>query len=488
MSQKPNILLIHADQHRFDCLGAYGNKEIKTPHLDAIAAEGVVFENSFCPYPICTPSRYSLLSGLYVHEHRGISNSSTLSPDTPTLPRCLRENGYATTAVGKMHFTPTYLDVGFDKMFLAEQAGPGRYDDDYHRWLRDEDTFDRLDLIDQVQEYRDQAPDDYWQQYGSMRSDLDEKHHSTTWIAEQAMCSIQEWGDESNFLMVGFIKPHHPNDPPEPWDTMYNPEELSLLPGWTDDFIHGDDGKGFFDFNGLTAEECKRVMALYYASVSQIDHHVGRMVSLLKEKGLYDNTIIIYTSDHGDYMGYHHRILKGSRMYETVMRVPLIIKFAADHKLPERDQRLINNIDLAPTLLSAAGITVPDSMSGGNVLDQSHDPQFVLGHFHDEYMSRSQTRKLLVHGSAKPLFFDLENDPNELENRYDDPAYQDEISELQAQLKDWPTFDNPVPNHIDHDAPKCQAANVPDGDTGLEEYFRKKIAGQNGQPILDGSP
>ena len=149
MPNPPNILIIHADQHRYDCLGAYGNVEIRTPNLDALARDGVVYENSFCPFPICTPSRYSLLSGLYVHQHLGWTNHSTLPTGLATFPRVLREGGYRTAAVGKMHFTPTYLDVGFAQMALAEQDGPGRYDDDYHRWLQAVGLCDRLDLTDE---------------------------------------------------------------------------------------------------------------------------------------------------------------------------------------------------------------------------------------------------------------------------------------------------------------------------------------------------
>ncbi|HUT18297.1 MAG TPA: sulfatase-like hydrolase/transferase, partial [Anaerolineae bacterium] len=138
MSARPSILIIHADQHRFDCLGTYGNPDVQTPNIDALAADAVRYVNAFCPFPVCTPSRYSLLSGLYVHQHLGWNNHCTLPHGIATFPGILRESGYRTAAVGKMHFTPAYLDVGFDRMQLAEQDGPGRYDDDYHRWLREE--------------------------------------------------------------------------------------------------------------------------------------------------------------------------------------------------------------------------------------------------------------------------------------------------------------------------------------------------------------
>jgi arylsulfatase A-like enzyme len=148
--QGPNILVIHVDQRRTDGLGAYGNADTKTPNIDRLAADGIRYTNSFCPLPVCTPSRYSLLCGQYVHEHHGWTNRSALAPDIMTFPRILRKAGYRTKAVGKMHFTPTYLDVGFDELLLAERDGPGRWDDDCHRYLMHHVLVDRNDLEDQL--------------------------------------------------------------------------------------------------------------------------------------------------------------------------------------------------------------------------------------------------------------------------------------------------------------------------------------------------
>ena len=161
-SGRPNVLVLHVDQLRIDCLGVYGNPDVKTPHIDRLASDGVRYTNSLCAFPVCTPSRYSLLSGRYVHEHAGWDNRSTLSPEIATFPRTLRAAGYRTKAVGKMHFTPTYLDVGFDELLLAEQDGPGRWDDDYHRYLMRLGLVDRNDLEDQLGEYRRDAPQEYW--------------------------------------------------------------------------------------------------------------------------------------------------------------------------------------------------------------------------------------------------------------------------------------------------------------------------------------
>src|ERR1051325_6626764 len=163
-----HILILHADEHRIDCLGAYGNKEIRTPHIDSLAADGVRFNNSFCSFPVCTPSRYSLLSGLPVHEHQGWNNHCTLPPGTPTFASVLRHAGYLTKAVGKMHFTPTYLDVGFAEMQLAEQDGPGRWNHDYHRYLRRSGLVDATALEAQRLESRRGARQIYWNSFGAL--------------------------------------------------------------------------------------------------------------------------------------------------------------------------------------------------------------------------------------------------------------------------------------------------------------------------------
>ncbi|MDF1514628.1 MAG: sulfatase-like hydrolase/transferase, partial [Anaerolineae bacterium] len=366
LDNRPNILIIHADQHRFDCLGAYGNSDIQTPNIDQLAQDGIKFDNSFCSFPVCTPSRYSFLSGQYVRQHAGWTNHSTLAPGIPTFPKILRDAGYVTAAVGKMHFTPTYLDVGFQHMQLAEQDGPGRYDDDYHRWLMAQDLCDHVDLMDQVREYRNQATPAYWDTMGAMQSDLDEAHHSTTWIADRAQEQLDTWGAGGNLMMVGFIKPHHPFDPPEPWTNQYNADELSILPGWLADPLQRDIAysKGYFPHADLTEAKLKRVMAHYYATISQIDFHVGRMISKLKKRGLYKNSLILYTSDHGDYMGYHHLLLKGNYMYDPLIKVPLIIKLPGQERAGQSTSSLVSNLDIAPTLLSIAGCDIPNTMRG----------------------------------------------------------------------------------------------------------------------------
>ena len=488
-----------------DCLGAYGNSDIKTPHIDSLASDGVRYDNSFCAFPVCTPSRYSFLCGQYVHEHRGWTNRSTLAPDIETFPKILRATGYRTKAVGKMHFTPTYLDVGFDELVLAEQDGPGRWDDDYHRYLMHHGLVDRNDLEDQlVDEYRPHAPKEYWDTFGALVSNLPEEHHSTTWIAEQAVQTLRDWDDKGGqLLMMGFIKPHHPFDPPSPWHKTYAPEKLSILPGWTRQCLDYDFqySRGYFPNDKLTEPMLRLVMAYYYATISQIDYHIGRLIELLKKKGLYRDMLIVYTADHGDFMGFHHMLLKGNYMYDPLVNVPLIIKWPGNDPSKTVSQRMVNNIDLAPTLCLAAGCT-PASKMHGKVIqtkDDGHDLIFAESSGGQQVMARSRTHKLILaaprNGSTgspsrtesrdKNLFFDLSKDPLEMNNLYNSPEYRDEVKRMTEALSEWRCKDPKPQAYQDRYLPQINQPNVPPRDLSHREsiikYYQEKMFALQGR-------
>ncbi len=486
-ADRPNVLILHADQHRWDCLGCTGNADVQTPNVDRLAADGARYENSFCPLPICTPSRYSLLTGLYVRQHLGWTNHCTIPPALPTWPKALREAGYATAAVGKMHFTPTYLDVGFDRMLLAEQDGPGRFDDDYHRYLRDRGLVDRIDLMDQRQEYRRNAPAEYWPTFGAAESDLPEEHHSTTWIGDRAAEVMDGWSAGGHCLMVGFIKPHHPFDPPAPWSRMYDPGELTLLPGWAERTAEEDIAfhTGYFPNAELTEPTIRRIMAMYYATISQIDHQVGRLLRLLDERGLYDNTLIVYTSDHGDYMGFRHQVLKGGVMYDPLVKVPLVVKHPHAGAAGGRpaapppgtaSDALVSNLDVGTTILAACGIEAPETMTG---LDLAANPGgreaiFCEGWAGRQNMVRTRDRKLLLFRQGRhDRFYDLAADPLEGENLIADPARADEIDALRERLFQWALRDALPPRYLDCNAPHAPGENA----LGPDLSHREDLAG-----------
>ncbi len=489
---RPNVLVVYTDQHRHDCLGCCGNPDLLTPSIDRLAADGVRFSHAFTSYPVCTPARYSLVSGLPVHLHGGFNNHSTPRPGTPFFPQLMAAEGYSTAAVGKMHYTPTYLDVGLRKMLLSEQDGPGRWDDDYHRYLRERDLVDRLDLEDQRREYRSEAPREYWESFGARESDLAEEHHSTTWIGDRAAEILEDWTDGGNLLMAGFVKPHHPFDPPAPWSRMYDPAKLRILPGWTEAPLERDAAAhpGYFPNASLTEEALRAAAAGYYATISQIDHQVGRMIGLLERRGLLEHTIVIFTADHGEYLGFHHMLLKGGYLYDPLMRVPLIVRWPGGARAGTVDNRLASCMDLAPTILGQAGIRPPQEMTGLDLADPAVGREFVCaerlagrradGTTGCQLMVRSRTRKLIrTEPREESLFFDLERDPFEIENLFGRAEHAADVREFEAAAERWLGPDPDLTLHLDERAPRIDAPNVPGLDDGhreeIAEYFRRAV-------------
>lgn len=437
---RPNIILIMADELRWDCLGYAGNPDVRTPNLDALAGHAVNFTQAICQQPLCVPSRMTVLTGLRPSEHGVRTNETPLPEGAPTFPRLLRDVGYHTAAIGKMHFVPPRADHGFDLMRLAEQDGPGRREDDYHAWLADLGKEDRIDHWDQVD--RAAAPKTYWLSFGAMCSNLPEPLYSSTWIGDQAVRFLSDTAREPFFLSVGFIKPHHPFDPPAPWDRLYDPRTLRLPDGFAlpvpeDDARH----KAFFDMRQMTEARFRRVLAHYYATISHIDAQVGRILATLTARGLTNN-VIVFTADHGDYMGQHGLILKsGARPYDALLRVPLLIAGLSGQRRGVAEPAPVELTDLAPTLLETAEAGALPNCSGCSLVPHLFHEGLPLReaaraeHGGDMRIVRTASEKLIE--SADPAmraYYDLSADPHEFVNRYDDSACAENRDRLRALL------------------------------------------------------
>lgn len=435
---RPNIILILSDQHRWDCTGFNGNPDVQTPNLDALAAHGLNLPQTICQYPLCVPSRITLMTGQHPGTHGVRDNRDVLSTDWPTLPRLLQEGGYKTAAIGKMHFTPAHADYGFDHMVLAEQDGPGREEDQYHTWLAEEGVHDDVDWWDQVR--RDEAPQEYWDSFGAMPSNLSEQHHSTTWIGNQAVRYIQN-ARAPFFLWVGFIKPHHPFDPPPEWADRYDPDALRLPRDWRSPMPEQDARyDGHFAWKDMTEAQFRKALAYYYATISQMDHQIGRILATLNSRG-HTNNVVVYSSDHGDYMGQHGLMLKGkAQLYDAVLRVPLVIAGVAGQRRGETDPALVQLTDIAPSLLEAVGLGPSPSMEGTSLLPQLRRRGQMLRNA--AYSERGELRvargfryKLVESPDGEfNALFDLQRDPGEWKNLYGNPQYQAVQAELAAGL------------------------------------------------------
>ena len=212
------------------------------------------------------------------------------------------------------------------------------------------------------------------------------------------------------------------------------------------------------------------------------------MTELLKQKGIYDNTLIIYTADHGDFMGFHHMLLKGNYMYDPVVKVPLIVKWPGNRYAGTVSQRMVNNIDIAPTICREAGCSPGGRMHRHALQDQNsgHDLIFAEARAGQQVMARSRNRKLIL---APPghenLFFDLDKDPQEMNNLYDSPRYRDDISTLKAALSAWRSKEARPRAYLDHNAPRISQPNVPPHDLSHREaiirYYREKMLALQGR-------
>lgn len=456
---KNNVLVIFVDELRADALSVYGNKQVLTPNLDLLALDSVVYSNHFCSCPICTPSRFSMLSGLYATEHAVWTNKGTLRETIDTYPKIMRRNGYRTVAVGKMHSSPTYLDVGFDRMLLSEQDGDGRFEDDYHEFLYEHGRIDTADIIDQRAEYREKAGNGYYASFGSQISNLEEPYHSTSWITANAVQELERWTDGGNLLFASYIKPHHPFDPIERFVNIYDKQKIEILPGYTPEVPEFDYlyDQGYFDNATLSEETLRKMTLYYYANISHIDDGIGQMVQVLKQKGLYDDTLIVFTSDHGDYMGFHHMALKQNHMYDPLMKIPLIMKLPGQREL-SYVMEFSDNTQLAHAILSKIGLE--DGMKMNHTaLDAKREYLYGMykhrfdGIEENAYMVRSDRYKLLVAGDIENYqLYDLFVDPYELKDISRKRGYSSIVNKLFSYLLNQLCFVKPSINYYDADA------------------------------------
>ncbi|WP_040420489.1 sulfatase [Actinopolymorpha alba] len=455
--QRPNVLLICTDQQRFSALGAYGNDEIETPNLDRLAAQGVLFENCYVQNPVCAPSRASLMTGRYVHSHGLWANGVGLPSSERLFSRDLADAGYDCGLVGKFHLSACFggrlekrHDDGFRVFRWAHDPYPGSSENEYHRWLRAV----RPDLLDGEVDY-DSLPTEV---------------HYSRWIGDQTIDFLtrSRQRDKPFFFVANFFDPHHGFGAPEEYLKRYQAERLSRpvttageltgKPPIQTEASHESYAGKARGYTSYSAEELQDVKAAYYAMVSLVDDEVGRILDALDRQGLAENTLVIFTSDHGEMLGDHQLMLKGPMMYEQAVRVPLLLRWPggglpAGRRCPE----LVQWIDVAATILAATGLSPQPRAQGESLLPLALGEGSGRGWALSEYrnsgqpydsavhltMVRRDRWKLVVqHGSPATArdrtgeLYDLATDPDELRNLWDDPAHRDIRTDLQEFLLD----------------------------------------------------
>ncbi len=463
--QRPNILFIMTDQHRYDCLGANGNPLIKTPHLDQLAARSANFQSTFVQAPVCVPSRATWFTGRYPHSHKNRVNYTPLKRDEVLMPRILRDAGYATATVGKLHLYPPTPEearrVGFDYVQLHD-AVPGRDEfSDYVKWRRANDP--RSDT-----HYR-RVASDIEPGKNPFRAAIDKEYTESAWVGLKTREYIAELagGDKPFFIYASFWKPHSPHEVPRPYDEMYDDVEIPLPDRVTLDDIKKLPpplqklilrGRPSYD---MDRDRLQWIYRSYYAAVSQIDHEVGLMVQALESAECADNTIVIFTSDHGDQLLEHGFVGKNA-FYEASIRIPFLMSYPGRIRAGVYDE-LIETTDFVPTLCELIGIDEPRHCQGRSFaplvggVDRAYLPRDVVfceniipevingyGFFFekgkgvggvrhpDAKMVRSKKWKYNYYPDGFAELYDLENDPGEKHNLVD----REDLAEVIAAMKD----------------------------------------------------
>ncbi|MFI6631941.1 sulfatase [Nonomuraea fuscirosea] len=461
----PNILLICTDQQRFDALGAYGNDEIHTPHLDRLAEQGVLFENCYVNSPVCGPSRASLMSGRYVHAHGAWANGVGLPAHERLFSRDLADHGYDCGLVGKFHVggacsggrLEPRLDDGFRVFRWAHDPYPGSSENAYHRWLRAV----RPDLYDSAVQAG----------AGTGFDAMPTEFHYSRWIGNETIDYLRRSRDPGKpfFFVANFFDPHHGFGAPKEYADAYRDKPLRR-PVTRDQELAGKPpvlteasqrsyaghARGYVEY---TESELHDVKVNYYAMVSLVDDEVGRILAALDETGLAENTLVVFTSDHGEMLGDHQLMLKGPMMYECAVRVPLLMRWPAGLPAGERRAELVQWIDLASTFLAAAGAPPLPRGQGLDLLPLARGEQDApvrgwalceyrnSGHpypepVHTTMLRRDHWKIVVYHGAPSTTrartgeLYDLDRDPAELDNLWDDPAHAAVRAELQESLLD----------------------------------------------------
>ncbi len=508
MAERPNFLFLITDQHRATDLGCYGNRIVRTPNIDGIAASGVSFDRFHVASPICMPNRATLMTGRMPSVHGVRHNGIPLSLDATTFADLLRQAGYRTAMVGKSHlqnmtgdppkippgrYDPTAREG--DARTAAVRERGGRYDQELVTKWRDDPQHDvtlpyyGFETAELANDHGDQVEGHYTRWLRHKRNDSDalrgpenalpgdgiaapqawrtrlpEELYPTSYVAERTIAKLQDFAADRQrpfFLKCSFPDPHHPFTPPGRYWGMYKPEDIELPASWRFDreqapphvkwlLDQRDSGKAEKLSPALfacTEAEARAATALTYGMITMIDDAIGRILAQLKALGLDRNTVVVFTSDHGDFMGDHQLLLKGPLHYQSITRVAFVWK---DPLQPQSGRRsaLASTLDIARTILDRAGVPGSFGMQGRSLLRviagqtgpwrdalliEEEGQRVYLG-FNTRVRMRSlvteRYRLSVYDGVAWGELYDRENDPHEIDNLWDrQPALRGALAE-----------------------------------------------------------
>lgn len=443
--ERPNVVLICADQWRGDCLSIAGHPVVRTPHLDELALSGTRFARAYSGAPTCVPARVTLMTGLSAQHHGRLGYLDGVPfRHATTLAGEFGRHGYQTQAIGKMHVYPERSRIGFDNVILHDgyigftrrQNRPVEDYDDYLPWLRErtgdpgaEDTDTGLHCNSMEARPWNRA----------------EELHPTNWLATTAAAWLHRRDpDVPFFLYLSFHRPHPPYDPPawafeEYLDTPMPPPPVG---DWAEDFRDLHEA-GLHTAHGAEVDErtLRRARAGYYGHMTHIDGQIHRVIQALREHRLDENTIIAFTSDHGEMAG-DHQLFRKALPYEGSARVPLLLSGPDIPAGAVRDG-VVELRDIMPTLLTAADLPVPDGLDGAALTTMARTGEGVRDHLHGEHVLEGESLQWLTDGRHKYVWrsrsgtehlFDLADDPQELHNLAASANQRGDLQQWRARL------------------------------------------------------
>ncbi|HBR94583.1 MAG TPA: hypothetical protein DEA90_10505 [Opitutae bacterium] len=357
IESRPNILLLLTDQQRWDTLAAAGCSWMQTPNLDRLAARGTLFTNAFCNSPLCMPSRQSMLSGRYPAAAGCTGNGVEMREDMPNAATLLGSAGYHTANIGKLHFknhahrdhSEPHPSYGFDTLLLSDE--PGLYKDAYTTWLQARGLNDiRTWTLESApglgHDFRIGGPSREVTAPLPFEGPDDATH--SAWVARETCDFLSQHVNDHFFCIAGFFAPHSPINPPQKWLDAYRDTEVPLP------VMNESERESL----GLSDEEWIRIRRSYYALVSHVDEEIGRILDHLDELGLSENTLVVFTSDHGEHLGDHGQIHKGPPGLNSCAHVPMIVAAPGKMDITRGNQssELVELVDFLPTCLDFARI------------------------------------------------------------------------------------------------------------------------------------
>ena len=418
----PNLLVIHTDQQSCWSVSCYGGTLVETPHIDSLAEEGAILTNFLANSAVCTPSRGCLVTGRYPHSHGAFINNIPLNRDEITFAQVLLDRGYDTGYAGKWH-----LDGTPKPGWVHPDRGMG-FADNFHMFNRG-----HWKKIEDSAVSGDQPFVFPYQVTG------DETTYPTDWLTGKVIEYINREREKPFCYMVSIPDPHHPYYPRAPHSEMYRPEEMPLpetlhrrdhLPDWAKAAPHH-----------APSDDCLRqCKAWYCGEVKLIDDCVGRMLAALKQKGILDDTIVVFTSDHGEYMG-EHGMMQKNQLYETAHRVPMLIRWPGRIAAGTRVEECISTVDFQPTVLNLMGFEPCGREQGrdASALLRGEEADWEeVAFIHHSSLERAgiftPEFELAYVKDHEHILFDRKNDPQQVNNLFLHPDYQGVVKQLTDQV------------------------------------------------------